>query len=208
MIASAGIGAAGSIIGGQQASSAANRAADLQQQRYETTRGDLLPYTQAGQADMVGANRLLLGSPSQIEAKLQGMPGYQFTRYQGLKAVQNSAAARGLGVSGAALKGAAGFATGLADQTYGEQVNRLFQGAQIGENAGAQTGSAGAALAGQGGNALINGGAAAAAGTVGATGNLSQGLIGYGMYGGGGTPFVYGGQGSAMDPAFADLPPF
>lgn len=57
---------------------------------------------------------------------LEATPGYKFAREQGLKAVQNSAAARGLGVSGAALKGAATFATGLADQTYntrfGQQV--------------------------------------------------------------------------------------
>lgn len=185
IIGAAGIGAAGSIIGGSQASSAANHAADLQQQRYEQTRSDLMPYTQAGQLDMAAANRLLTGSGSQIQGQLEALPGYQFTKYQGLKAVQNSAAARGLGVSGAALKGAANFATGLADTTYGNQVNRLIQAAQIGENAGAQTGSAGAALAGQAGNALIAGGQAAAAGTVGATNNLGQGLVGYGMYGGG-----------------------
>lgn len=57
------------------------------------------------------------------QADLEATPGYQFTKQQGLKAVQNSAAARGLGVSGAALKGAATFATGLSDQTY----NTRFQ---------------------------------------------------------------------------------
>lgn len=61
------------------------------------------------------------------QATLESLPGYQFTKTQGLKAVQNSAAARGLGVSGAALKGAATFATGLADSTYTNQFN-LEQG--------------------------------------------------------------------------------
>jgi hypothetical protein len=63
------------------------------------------------------------------QATLETLPGYQFARTQGLKAVQNSAAARGLGVSGAALKGAATFSQGLADQNYNnyftqEQANR------------------------------------------------------------------------------------
>jgi hypothetical protein len=51
------------------------------------------------------------------EADVKNMPGYDFLLSQGLKATQNSAAARGLGVSGTAMKGAANYATGLAD-TY------------------------------------------------------------------------------------------
>ena len=50
-------------------------------------------------------------------------PGYQFTLAQGLKATQSAAAARGLGVSGSALKGAGTYATGLADKTYLDQFN-------------------------------------------------------------------------------------
>lgn len=57
---------------------------------------------------------------------LQQTPGYQFQLGQGLKAVQASAAARGLGVSGSSLKGAATYATGLADSNYQTQ----FQNAQ------------------------------------------------------------------------------
>lgn len=61
---------------------------------------------------------------------LEATPGYQFALSQGLRATQNNIAARGLGISGAALKGAATFATGLADQTYGAQFNRLLTSAQ------------------------------------------------------------------------------
>lgn len=61
------------------------------------------------------------------QAELEATPGYQFAKSQGLQATQNSAAARGLGVSGAALKGAATFATGLADNTYGAQFTRAMQ---------------------------------------------------------------------------------
>lgn len=60
--------------------------------------------------------------PNQMtQAELEATPGYQFSLNQGLRAAQNSAAARGLGVSGAALAGAAKFATGLADNTYQNQ---------------------------------------------------------------------------------------
>lgn len=58
---------------------------------------------------------------------LESTPGYQFTRSQGLKAVQNSATARGQGVSGAAQKAAAQYATGLADNTLTTQANIFNQ---------------------------------------------------------------------------------
>ena len=57
------------------------------------------------------------------EADLQKTPGYQFQLAQGLQSTQAAAAARGLGVSGASLKGAATYATGLADQNYQNQFN-------------------------------------------------------------------------------------
>lgn len=63
-------------------------------------------------------------APSAQQA--EASPGYQFTLNQGLKATQNSAAARGLGTSGAALKGASSYATGLADSTYNDVYNRAL----------------------------------------------------------------------------------
>jgi hypothetical protein len=60
------------------------------------------------------------------ESTLQNTPGYQFTLGQGLESTQSSAAARGLASSGAALKGAATYATGLADSTYQNQYNDLL----------------------------------------------------------------------------------
>lgn len=184
VVASAAITAGGSIIAGNEAASGAQAGANTQLQMFNTVRGDLNPYNQGGQQDFTAYNRLLTGAPSQIEAQLQGLPGYQFVRTQGLKAVQNSAAARGLGISGAALKGAASFATGLADTTFGEQANRLLAGATLGENAAAQTGSTAGALGPGIGSQLANVGAARAAGITGAANGIGSGLIGYGMYGG------------------------
>lgn len=72
-----------------------------------------------------------LGQGSAGQAQLEALPGYQFALAQGLQANQNAMAAKGLGVSGAAMKGAATFATGLANSTYGDQFNRLMQGANF-----------------------------------------------------------------------------
>src|SRR5882762_376786 len=134
-VATAIIGAG--VVGAVATSYAANKAADAQTSAaqtaantslgmYNTTRSDLSSYRQIGQtaSDQL-TNRLTdLTSPITMDqATLEATPGYQFNKTQGLKAVQNSAAARGLGVSGAALKGAATFATGLADSTYQQQFS-------------------------------------------------------------------------------------
>jgi hypothetical protein len=108
-----------------QTSAAAN-AANAQMQMFRTTQRNLKPYQDAGKANLATLEGQLpyLTSPIKMdEATLEQTPGYQFTLRQGLKAVQNSAAARGLGVSGAAEKGAAEYATGLADKTYMDQFN-------------------------------------------------------------------------------------
>jgi hypothetical protein len=107
------------------------------------------------------------------EATLQNTPGYQFNLTQGLKSTQNSAAARGLGVSGAALKGAATYATGLADSTYqnqfaNAQTNRttaynMLSGQQgLGENAAVGVGNTGVGVGQAIGQNQIGAGNAAA----------------------------------------------
>jgi hypothetical protein len=205
----AALSAGASLIGGSQAAGAANKAAGLSEEQYNRTRKDLLPFADAGRFvlnDLVasaqsgqtggGPNYLDLAYQNlpgkMTQAELEQTPGYQFNLAQGLKATQSAAAARGLGVSGAALKGAATYATGLADSTYQNQFNnaqtrysdiynlntgqqsnitnqynRLAGVATLGENAAAQTGTQGTALAGQAGNALMAGGNAQAAGTAG-----------------------------------------
>lgn len=203
-VASAGIQAYGANKAANAQKDAAQRAADVELQMYETTRGDLMPYNLGGQRAFEGANKLLMGSPREIMASLEALPGYQFTKTQGLKAIQNSASARGLGVSGAAFKGAAGFATGLADSTYGSQFNRLMDSARLGESAAAQTGAAGTAAAHGAGAGYIGAGNAAAAGIMGTANAIGGGIsdlgslgMMYGMYGG------FGG-GSGMPAPYAN----
>ena len=52
-------------------------------------------------------------------------PGYQFQFNQGLQAIDRGAASRGMLTSGNTLNAEQQFGTGLADQSYGNYVNRL-----------------------------------------------------------------------------------
>src|SRR5882757_7410351 len=194
---------------------AANTAANTSLSMYNTTRGDLSPYRQIGQtaSDQLTSRLSDLTAPITMDqATLEKTPGYQFNLTQGQRAVTNSAAARGLGSSGAALKGAATFATGLADSTYQNQFNnaqtnqanaynRLKALVDTGENASAQTGTAGTAAANTAAGAQRGAGnaqAAAANATGSAISNTANGIGGYlaykGLYGGGSSgPITYGG---------------
>lgn len=147
-----------------------------------------MPYNQAGQAATNALTAQLPGLTAPIsvdQATLNQTPGYQFSLNQGLKSVQNSAAARGLGSSGAAMKGAASYATGLADNTYQNQFNDILQSRQNtynmlagqqsqGENAAAQTGNIGSNLAQGAANSLTQAGTAQAAGLTGAANSLTN----------------------------------
>lgn len=108
------------------------------------------------------------------EQALEQLPGYQFAKNQGVQTVNRQLGSMGL--TGAQAKGIARFVTGLADQTYGEQVGRLQTAANTGENAAAQTGVIGQGY-GQGiSNTIVGAGTANAAGTVGAANAASTGL--------------------------------
>jgi hypothetical protein len=175
------IGGVSSALGAHSAAkaqtSAANQATAAQQAMYNQTRSDLLPYQQFGQS---AGNQLMarmgeFTSPmSMTQDQLEQTPGYQFTKTQGLKTVNNALGARGLLNSGAVMKGAADFATGLADKTYLDQFNmdqtlkqnnynRLLGATQLGENAAAQTGAYGTQTAQSVGSNIIGAGNARAA---------------------------------------------
>lgn len=214
-VGAAAIGAGASLYSSSQTSAAAKDAASLQLQMYNQTRGDLSPYNTAGQ--QATTNALALANQGQFgggtdyltkaagmvpgqmtQAQLEATPGYQWDLAQGLKATQSAAAARGLGVSGASLKGASTYATGLANKTYSDQFNiaqkryedtlnlntaqqtnltnqfnRLSGIATIGENAAAQTGAQGTSAASTAGNYQYKSGQADAAGTTGAANALT-----------------------------------
>jgi hypothetical protein len=196
IVGSAVVGAGASVAGSMAQSKATKSASNTQQQMYQQTRADLLPYNVAGQyATGELKNRLAeLTAPIVMDQEaLEKTPGYQFNLTQGLKSTQNSAAARGLGSSGAALKGAASYATGLADSTYQNQFNnantnktnaynRLLQLAQLGENAASSTGAYATQTGQSIGNNTIQGGNAQAAGYTGAANALGNGVSNYMQY--------------------------
>ncbi len=80
------------------------------------------------------------GDPSLFEAS----PGYQFRLAEGNKALDRSAASRGLRLSGAQLKGLTRFNQGAASQEFGNWYSRLADLAAGGQNAAVQTGQFGA----------------------------------------------------------------
>lgn len=180
VIGAAAVGAAGTAYAASKAAdaqtNAANKAADTQMNMYNQTRSDLSPYRDMGKSagDTLMSKLSDLTAPIVMDqAALEKTPGYQFNLNQGLKSVQNSAAARGLGSSGAALKGAATYATGLADSTYQNQFNnaqtnqanafnRLKSLVDTGQNASAQTGAAGTSAADGTSKAYTNAGNAQA----------------------------------------------
>lgn len=165
VVGAGALGAGATIFGASSAAKAQTKAAAIaaaaQKAMYDQTRSDLGPYREAGAGatqDLQNTQDYWASPINMDQANLEQTPGYQFTLKQGLKAVQNSAAARGLGVSGAAMKGAADYTTGLANKTYMDQFNleninrgnvynRLLGVANMGQNAAAQTGAAGAGAA-------------------------------------------------------------
>ena len=145
VVAAAGVsavgGIAGSLIQSKTTKDAQSAAIAAQQAAEERARQDLLPYNTQGQAGLTASSDLLgLNGPDAATAargRFQTSPGYQFAFDQGLRAVDAGAAASGMARSGATLKAEQTFGTGLADQEFTNYYNRLFNLANLGENAAA-----------------------------------------------------------------------
>lgn len=197
-LGAAAIGAVGSITAAGQQSSAANNATGAQQAMYQQTYNAEAPYRTAGSA---ATSKLsdLLGTSGNTGASGYGSltqpftaadytanqdPGYQFQLQQGQQALQNSQAADGGVLSGAALKGLINFNQGTAATGYqnawnrwntqqNNTVARLGSLAQLGESASSNQASGASTFAGGIANTITGAGNAAAAGTVGAANAIS-----------------------------------
>lgn len=224
------VGAGASLIGGAMASSAASKAAKtqaksadkataLQKQMYEEGVVRQKPFYEAG---IAGQNRLmdLLGLSDRKTAEGYGSamrpfgmsdfeadPGYAFRMKEGLKSLDQQAAARGGLISGNALRGAQQYGQELGSQEYQNAYNRyqtnranvlnplqsLLGQAQSTANT---LGSAGQNYATNAGNTMMAAGAARASGYTGsadawnralggAAGTVVSGLNANQMYGSG-----------------------
>jgi hypothetical protein len=221
ILGAAGIGAVGSALSSNSAASADQSAANQQAAQAAQAQADLAPYNAAGQAYLPELsqfwgqtaaglqnylNQQQAAIPGQITSQnISNIPGYQQTLQQGESALQNSAASRGLGVSGAALKGATNYGTGLAQQGYQNLFNNqqqifgdygnltsgasnLYQlaGSQLqnfvglGENAAATSGNQAIQAGSNIAQSTQAAGAANAAGISGATNSLSNAANTYG----------------------------
>ena len=104
-------------------------------------------------------------------------PGYGFRFDEGQRAIERSAAARGMGLSGSILKELTRYGQGIASQEYGNVYSRLAGIANLGQGASNLYGQA-AMGTGQGlANAYGNIGSANAAGTLGRN-SAYQGILG------------------------------
>lgn len=191
-----GLTAGATVYSGIQASNASKRAAQVQADaatlasnrqldQYNDTKENLAPFIAAG-TESLGTAKNLLGLPGTngapdavgIQAALEATPGYQFTRDQGLKSVQNGYAAQGLASSGAALKGAAQFATGLANTTYEQRLQDYLGLAGGGLGAAEAQGQQGISANYTANQFSTSGAAATAAGIVGSTNAMNAGISG------------------------------
>ncbi len=170
------LSAGASIFGASKAADAQTSAAQAsianQQAMYQSNKGILSPFINAGAGGIQNlqnwtdptsttnplSSLLRLTTPGADQsAALQQTPGYQFSAQQGTRAALNALAARGLGGSpGAIAKGVGGYVSGLASNTWQNVVNALMgvQGQETGALQGlVNTGTtAGSALAGVGVN--------------------------------------------------------
>jgi len=206
--------AIGSLFGTRQQADAATLAsqqqADAQNQAAAALTAKLAPYSAIGTAVLpqlltsLGYNPSFdtSGNLSGISGKgfqfnpftfdssnLQNTPGYQFTLQQGLKNTNNALSSQGLLGSGAQAKALSDYTTGLAQNTYNQQLQnalgmyttnynsalgqyttnagQLGSLLNLGQNAAAGTGQAQY-------NAAVNAGNALAAGTTAAGGQTAN----------------------------------
>ena len=127
------LGAGATIYASNKAASATKQASDkaiAAQEKAVSQQADLsAPYRQLGESSIPQYQQLLGLTPgsdkNSIMQTLQNLPGYEFTKTQGLEATKAQAASMGLGLSGNTLKALDEYGSGLANQTYGQRVNEL-----------------------------------------------------------------------------------
>ena len=110
---------------------------ELMRQIWEQQQKDQSPYLKQGQQAIGKLADLTLGGDNfQSYLKGRGLgggqfnvnnPQYQFLQKQGMQALDRSAAARGMGYSGAQLKALNEYGQGLASQQYDKEYDRAAQ---------------------------------------------------------------------------------
>jgi hypothetical protein len=176
----------GGILGGKGAKKAAKaqvqlgrEALDLQKQMFEEGRTDLAPWREAG-GQAIGQGLAMLQPGYDYTAS----PGYQFRFNEGQRAVDSSAAAKGMLMSGGTLKDLTRFGQGVAAADFNDQFNRVMSVAGGGQQAATSTAGLGQNYANSASGILNNIGQAKASGYAGQN-QAIQGTLGNlaGLYG-------------------------
>ena len=120
----------------------------------------------------------------QVTDKLRATPGYQFKFNEGQRGVESSAAARGGLFSGAAAKALTRYGQGVADQGYGDYMDRLASLAGLAQSATNRVGDYGQNAATNMATGLQNAGNARAPGLANSASQWQQGMGDAAYFGG------------------------
>lgn len=180
-IGAGALGAAGAIGSSLIQKSSAQDAQANQLAIYNRQQKELTPYKNLGSGAVatlaqlygLGADGMPAGNPN--FSAFTKSPDYQFAFDQGMDALTNQNAAKGMLQSGNNLKDVINYGQGAATQNYRQYVDQMMKMAGMGQNA--INGSNALGFAGQQGQAAQNVGAAGAGGIVGAT-NAATGALG------------------------------
>lgn len=138
------VGAGASIISGNKAAKAQKDAANASivesRRQYDQDRADYAPWRATGESALARLNTAM-ADPS--KSAFTTSPGYQFRVGEATKAVQNSAAARGLLKSGATMKALDRYTQGIASDEYNNWWNQNAGLAGVGQAAVNATSQAG-----------------------------------------------------------------
>ena len=181
-LASAGIGAYASGQAADKQSQAAANALAQQQQMFQQTQANFSPYLNIGKGATYSLGSLYgigqdgsTGNPQDF-SQFTNSPDFAFASQQGNLALDRANNAKGLNLSGGALKDAAQFNQGLATQQFGNYYNRLLSLSQLGQSAASGAAGSGANFSGQMSNSIQGQGQAQAAGIVGGANAITGGL--------------------------------
>ncbi len=164
-VAGAAIGSNATKKAAKKSAAAADAATAEQRRQYDLTRQDQMPWIQAG------TNALTqLQNPT---ANFMASPDYTFRRDEGIRGIEQTAAARGGAFSGNALKALSEFNSNLASGEFGNWWNRQAGLAGVGQTATNAVGQFGANAASNIGNSLMTAGDARASGILGTANSLS-----------------------------------
>jgi hypothetical protein len=142
------ISAGGQIAAGHAAAKGDAAALDEWRRQYDTSRNDLAPWRNTGTGALTRLNSLIGIGPNgeTVAPDMSGFttsPDYQFNLGENMKAVQNSAAARGGLYSGNTFKALQERGANVASGEFTNYVNRLLAAAGMGQTATNATVSAG-----------------------------------------------------------------